>query len=102
MIQSKRMALIYGDSVFLEGLAETLSAPDFALMEAEQAAANQLAELMRFFPLNHSPPIICLNGDFKQMTVIFAQQFPAASLDDLMRVLEKLFQPPNDIVKGET
>jgi len=110
----KRVALIYGDSVLLEGLAEVLRAggdlivrsikppsdaaalaachPDLILVDALQTSPSQMEEIAASFPTNHNPPIIHLNLDSQHLTVVSTQQFPAASLDDLEQVLEIILQ----------
>ncbi len=111
----QRTVLIYGDSVFLEGIAACLRTrgdltvttiqppadaaalaalhPDLILVDASQVTANQTEALIAAFPKHPSPPIIRLNLDSQQLTVISAQQFPAASLDDLAQVIEIISKP---------
>jgi hypothetical protein len=104
--------LIYGDSVFLEGIAETLRLrddlqvmilkppadpsilavlhPDLMLVDALQITPNQMESLLSTFPVDRCPPILRVNAGKKQMIAVSAQQFPADSLNDLTYLLEKL------------
>ncbi len=111
MTSQRRVALIYGDSVFLTSIAGALCSlpelevmlvkprteslltelhPDFVLVDAAQTTPNQMEELMALFPANHSPPFISLSADAMQLTVLSAQHFPAVDLSDLTQALEKI------------
>jgi hypothetical protein len=109
-ILPKRRALIYGDSVLLVGITEFLQGcsdwtvttlkppadsaaliaihPDVILVNGSQFTSHQMNDLLSAFLPNDSPPVICLDMDAQRLTVISIRQFPAASFDDLVRVLE--------------
>jgi DNA-binding NarL/FixJ family response regulator len=111
----QRAIVIYGDSVLLEGIAESLHKrgnltvmtvspqidstyladlhPDLVLVDASQIKLNQIEELTIAFPAEHVPPIIHLNMDSQKLTITTTQQFPAASFDDLERALEFIEKP---------
>lgn len=111
----QRAIVIYGDSVLLEGIAESLHKrgnltvmtvspqidstyladlhPDLVLVDASQIKLNQIEELTTAFPTEHVPPIIHLNMDSQKLTITSTQQFPAASFDDLEQALEFIEKP---------
>lgn len=111
----QRAIVIYGDSVLLEGIAESLHKrgnltvmtvspqidstyladlhPDLVLVDASQIKLNQIEELTIAFPAEHVPPIIHLNMDSQKLTITSTQQFPAASFDDLEQALEFIEKP---------
>jgi hypothetical protein len=108
----KRAVLIYGDSIFLTGISETLRVrgnwrvsnlapqadfamvlalhPDLILVDAQQFTLTQTEQFMATFPDGHSPPIFRLSLDAQRLTVLSSQQFPATSLDDLVQALETI------------
>ena len=114
-VSEKRAALIYGDSIFLTGVSDTLRLrgdltvaalppqadfsavmslhTDLILVDAQQFTPNQTEQLMATFPAGHSPPIFRLSLDAQRLTVLSSQQFPAASLDDLAQALETIAKP---------
>lgn len=109
----QRVVLLYGDSVFLSGVAETLRTnpalnvlevkpqtdpplldsqnPDVVLMDAAQITPNQVEVLMASFSANPTPAFLRLNADIQELTVLSAQHYPAVNLSDLTQMLEKLF-----------
>lgn len=111
----QRAIVIYGDSVLLEGIAESLHKrgnltvmtvspqidstyladlhPDLVLVDASQIKLNQIEELTTAFSAEHVPPIIHLNMDSQKLTITSTQQFPAASFDDLEQALEFIEKP---------
>lgn len=114
MTINRRIALVYGDSVFLVGIVETLrlsadlevmelkvcedfsllanKSPDVVIVDAAQTTPNQIEELMDAFPAGHSPPFLRLSADDMLLTVISAQRFPAVNVLDLTQALEKIAQ----------
>lgn len=114
-VSQKRAALIYGDSIFLTGVSDTLRLrgdltvaalppqadfsavmalhPDLILVDAQQFTPNQTEQLMATFPDGHSPVILRLNADSQRLTVFSSQEFPAASFDDLAQAIETIVQP---------
>ena len=114
MFPQQHLALVYGDSVFLSGVAEILRSfaqlevvelkphaestllvskrPDVVFVDATQIAPNQVKELMELFPSSNSPLFLSLDADTMHVTVLSAQQFPAVNLSDLTQVLEKITQ----------
>jgi hypothetical protein len=114
-----RKALIYGDSIFLKGIAETLrilpelevmeacpktintlladARPDVVFVDAAQMTSLQVESLLSAFPDGHSPSILRLDARNGKMTVLFAQQFPAASFTNLRQALELIFKPDSTI-----
>jgi hypothetical protein len=111
-VSQKRAALIYGDSIFLTGISDTLRLrgdmtvaalpsqadfsavlalhPDLILVDAQQFTPNQTEQLMATFPDGHCPSIFRLSLDAQRLTVLSSQQFPAASPDDLAQALETI------------
>jgi hypothetical protein len=111
----RRTALIYGDSLFLEGISASLRArgdlsvlslkpptdpatlkklaPDLVLVDASQFTPSQAEDLSSTFAGDHSPPVIRLDLDKQHLTVVSTQQFPAASLEDLEQALEIISKP---------
>ncbi len=114
MFYTKRV-IIYGDSIFLSGIAETLrtdsglkvveihprdgkmklerSQPDIVLVDASQTSLDQLTALMLSFRSRPGLPFISLNADDKQLTVLSSQQYPAVSLPDLTQVIKNFSVP---------
>ena len=106
----RRAVLIYGDSLFLEGISASLQArgnltmmtlklpadpatlkkldPDLILVDASQFTSGQTEELTSIFPQDHSPPVIRLDLDKQHLTVVSTQKFPAPSLEELEQALE--------------
>jgi len=110
MLHPKRV-IVYGDSIFLSGIAETLRAdlelrvveiqtqnsevklknsqPDIVVVDSSQISLDQVSLLMLSFPSRPGLPFISLNADAKQLTVLSSQQYPAVSLPDLTQILKK-------------
>lgn len=108
----KRVALIYGDSILLAGISETLRThnnltvvtvklladpatltnlnPDLILVDASQITPTQTEGLIAAFPEGHSPRIIRINMDSQQLTIVSTQQFPAANIEELEQALEMI------------
>jgi hypothetical protein len=111
----RRTVLIYGDSLFLEGIFASLQArgdltvvtlkpptdpatlknldPNLVLVDASQFTPSQTEELTSIFLEDHSPAVIRLDLDKQHLTVVSTQQFPATSLDDLEQALEIISKP---------
>ncbi len=107
-----RTILLYGDSVFISGLGETLSAhsdidvvtilpqpgpttlarfqPNAVLVDAAQFSPNQVETLMNSFQPGKSPPFLSLDATDMYLTVVTTRQYPATSQDDLLQVLDML------------
>lgn len=112
MTSGHRTAVIYGDTLFLEGIAEILHSlpgmdvierkpgdadapfaetqPDVVLIDAAQISLPQMEELIESFPTQPCPPFVRLNVNEQQLTVHSAQNLPAVTLADLTQVLEKI------------
>ena len=110
MLSLKRI-IIYGDTIFLSGIAEILrldseldvtelslkggdmplknSYPDMVLVDASQISLDQIAVLMSYFPSNPGLPFISLNVEAKQLIVLSSRQYPAVNLPDLTNVIRK-------------
>ncbi len=112
MSAKHRTILLYGDSVFIAGLGETLRAhanfdvvsvipkpgrvalagfqPDVVLVDAAQFSPNQVEGLMGTFQPGKNPPFLSLNATDMCMTVVTSRQYPATNQDDLAQVLDML------------
>ena len=112
MSDTKRV-IIYGDSIFLSGIAESLRAdsglkvveihpqggkinletsePDVVVVDASRTSQDQLAVLMALFRSKPGLPFISLDADDKQLTVLSSLQYPAVSLPDLTQVIKRYF-----------
>lgn len=110
IVHRTRVVLIYGNSILMEGIADTLRAqsdvqvstlppqadssaltalhPDLIVLDALQFSPSQTEQMMNFFPAGEGPPILRLSTDSQRLTVLSSQQFPAASLDDLARAIQ--------------
>ena len=107
-----RTAVIYGDTLFLEGIAEVLHSlpeleviekkpmagscpfvetqPDVVLIDAAQISLPEMEALIKAFPIQPCPAFVRLSADGQQLTVHSTQHLPAATLDDLTQALEKI------------
>ena len=107
-----RTAVIYGDTLFLEGIAEILHSlpeldvierkpadgscpfadtqPDVVLIDAAQISLPEMEELIESFPTQPCPPFVRLTADEQQLTVHSTQNLPAVTLADLTQALEKI------------
>jgi hypothetical protein len=105
-----QVVLIYGNSILMEGIADTLRTqgdvqvstlppqadasaltalhPDLIFLDALQFSPSQTEQIMNFFPAGEGPPILRLSADTQRLTVLSSQQFPAASFDGLARVIQ--------------
>lgn len=114
MAHVKRV-IVYGDSIFLSGIAELLRAdagleiveirlqggeiklknsqPDVVLVDALQTSLNQISALMLSFHSRPGLPFISLNADDKQLTVLSSQQYPAVNLPNLTQVIKNFPNP---------
>ena len=112
MTSGHRIAVIYGDTLFLEGIAEILHSlpelevierkpavgvcpfaetqPDVVLIDAAQISLPQMEKLIESFPTQPCPPFVRLNADKQQLTVHSTQNLPAVTLADLTQALEKI------------
>jgi len=108
-------AVIYGDTLFLEGIAEILHSlpefevierkpadgscpfaetqPDVVLIDAAQISLPDMEALIESFPTQPSPPFVRLSAEGQQLTVHSTQHLPAATLADLTQALEKICNP---------
>jgi hypothetical protein len=108
----RRLVLLYGDSLFFEGISASLSLharidltvemvklptdfstlinlhPNLILVDASQFSPIRSEELHSAFPEEHRPSVIRLDLDKQHLTVVSTQQFPAASLDELEQAFE--------------
>lgn len=111
----RRLVLIYGDSLILEGISNTLRShadlviltskppadpdalnelhPDLVLVDAAQVSPSQVETLIAAFPVSNSPPVVRLDTDAQRLMVISTQQFPAISITDLEQALEIILKP---------
>jgi DNA-binding response OmpR family regulator len=110
----KHILVTYGDTALLEGITQALQAggvltvrsvsllsdvaalanlhPDLILVDASQVTAKQIETLIFSFSSNPIPPILSLDSNTQRLTVLSAQQYPAASLADLTQVLELIMK----------
>lgn len=101
----KHILVTYGDTALLEGITQALQAggvltvrsvsllsgvaaladlhPELILVDASQISPTQIETLILSFPPNPIPPILYLDSSTQRLTVLSAQQYPAASLADL-------------------
>ncbi len=108
-----RTAVIYGDTLFLEGIADALRSlpglevierkpadggalftgtrPDVVLIDAAQISIPHMEQLIESFPTQPPPPFVRLNASQQGLTVHLMQNLPAATLADLAQVFEKIF-----------
>jgi hypothetical protein len=112
MTFAHRTAIVYGDSVFLKGIADILRSlpgveviekqqqgkpalseiqPNVVLLDAAQISLSQMEALIRSFPVEHCPPFIRLSAENQQLIVHSATCLPAVDLADLTQALEKIF-----------
>ncbi len=107
-----RTVMIYGDTLFLKGIADLLHAlpgldviekmfgdggylfveirPDIVLLDASQTSLLQMAQLIESFPTKPCPPFVRLNASEKRLTVHSTQNLPAVTVADMARVIEKI------------
>lgn len=115
MTSAHRTAVIYGDTLFLDGIAEILHSlpelevierrpadggcpfaeiqPDVVLIDAAQISLPQMEELIKSFPARPCPPFVRLSADGQQLSVHSTQNLPAITLADLTQALEKICNP---------
>jgi DNA-binding NarL/FixJ family response regulator len=115
MTSAHRTAVIYGDTLFLEGIAEILHSlpeldvierkpiagscpfaetqPDVVLIDAAQISLPEMEQLIESFPTQPCPPFVRLSADGQQLCVHSAQNLPAVTLADLTQALEKICNP---------
>jgi DNA-binding NarL/FixJ family response regulator len=112
MTFAHRTAIVYGDSVFLKGIADILRSlpgveviekqqqgesafaeiqPSVVLLDAAQISLPQMEVLIHSFPSGHCPPFIRLSADSQRLTIHSMQSLPAVDLADLTQALEKIF-----------
>ena len=104
--------MIYGDTLFLGGIAEILHSlpeldvierkptagncpfadtqPDVVLIDAAQISLPEMEALIESFPTHPRPPFLRLSADGQQLTVHSTQNLPAVTLADLTQALEKI------------
>jgi DNA-binding NarL/FixJ family response regulator len=106
-----RTAVLYGDTLFLHGIAEVLRSmpgmeviekqpqgepafaeiqPSVILLDAAQTSLTQMETLLRSFPSGQCPPLIRLSAESQLLTVLTAQSLPAVEIADLRQALEKI------------
>lgn len=110
-------ALIYGDTLFLKGVADILRSlpsmeviekkpediesfltetqPEVVLIDAAQTSFIQMEQLIETFPAQSCPPFVRLNVGEQKLTVHSTQSQPAVTVADLVQVIEKIFDPIN-------
>jgi hypothetical protein len=115
MSVARHIAVIYGDTLFLEGIANVLRSlpglevierkpgdgqalftgtrPDIVLIDAAQISLTQMEQLIESFPTQPAPPFARLNASQQGLTVHSMQNLPVATLADLVQVIEKFFDP---------
>ena len=115
MSVTHRIVVIYGDTLFLEGIAEVLHSlpgmavierkpgdgepfftgtrPDIILIDAAQISYPQMEQLIESFPTKPAPPFVRLNASQQGLTVHSTQNLPAVTLADLTQALEKIYSP---------
>jgi DNA-binding NarL/FixJ family response regulator len=114
MTFAHRTAVVYGDSLFLQGIADILRSlpgveviekqqhgePDFAeiqphivLIDAAQTSYLQMETLIRSFPVGDCPTLICLSAESQRLIVLSAQSLPAVESADLRQALEQSINP---------
>ncbi len=110
-MSTPRRVIICGDSVFLTGVAESLRAmpgleivqvnarhpdaaarlaalqPDVIVVDQADAAVNTLLALLYQRP---DLPVVGLDVSRNLLTILSAQEYPAADLSDLARVIQDL------------
>lgn len=112
MFVTHHTAVIYGDTLFLKGVAEILHSlpglevierkpedgesfftetqPDIVLIDAAQIPFPQMEQLIESFPSLPCPPFVRLNASRQSLTVHSMQNLPAVTFADLAQVIEKL------------
>lgn len=113
MFVTHRTAVIYGDTLFLHGIADVLHSlpgmnvierkpgngetlftgtrPDVVLIDAAQISLPQMEQLIESFPFKPRPPFVRLNASHQELTVHSMHNLPAATLADLAQMFEKIF-----------
>ena len=104
--------MIYGDTLFLEGIAEILHSlpgldviekkptagscpfaetqPDVVLIDAVQIPMPEIEKLIESCPTQPCPTFIRLSADGQQLSVHSTQNLPAVTLGDLTQAHEKI------------
>ena len=112
MTSAHRTAVIYGDTLFLQGIAEILHSlpgmevierkpadgdapfaetqPDVVLIDAAQISLPEMEDLIESFPTQPCPPFVRLNVNEQLLSVHSTQNLPAVTLADLKQALEKI------------
>jgi hypothetical protein len=112
MTSAHRTAVVFGDSLFLQGIAAILRSlpgvdviewepedgdpvftetqPDIIFLDAAQISFPQMEQLIESFPTQPHPPFVRLDADGQQLTVHSTHNLPAASLTDLAQAIEKI------------
>ena len=110
----QHVMVTYGDTALLEGITQVLQAsgvltvrsfsllsdvaalidlhPDLILVDDAQITASQIKTLIFSFSPNPIPPILSLDPNTQQLTLLSAQQYPVASLEELTRVIELILK----------
>lgn len=104
----------YGDTALLEGITQALRSidvltvrnlplwsgvaaltdlhPDLILVDNAQITASQIKTLIFAFPPNPIPLILSLGPNTQRLTVLSAQQYLVASLEELTQVIELILK----------
>jgi len=110
----QHVMVAYGDTALLEGITQALRTgdiltvknlsllsdvaalidlhPDLILVDDAQITASQIKTLIFAFPPNPIPLILSLGPNTQRLTVLSAQQYPVASLEELTRVIELILK----------
>ncbi len=115
MSAAHHTVLIYGDTLFLEGIAEVLRSlpgvelikskpdrgeipfmeiqPDIVLIDAAQISLPQMEQLIESLASKPCPSFLRMNASSQELTVHSMQNLPATTLAELAQVIEKIFNP---------
>lgn len=113
MTTCRRKVLVYGDTLFLQGIAVTLRArmdlditearlappadlnPDVLLVDAAQTSLAETETLLKTFAPPHTLNIVRLDADRQSLTVHSIHSRPAVCLADLTQAIEQIFNNSN-------
>ena len=110
----QHVMVTYGDTALLEGITQALQAsdvltvwnvsllsdvaaltdlhPDLILVDDAQITASQIKTLIFSFSPKPIPPILSLGPNTQRLTVLSAQQYLVASLEELTQVIELILK----------
>jgi hypothetical protein len=107
MTTCRRKVLVYGDSLFLKGIAVTLRArmdfdvmetqsalpahfdPDVLLVDGAQTSFEETDTLLKTFSPTHIPNMVRLDTSGQSLTIYSIHNLPAVDLTDLAQAMEK-------------